>query len=165
MIPLWTIINYYRWCLSVNLVKLIKILAVFLNYAFFSLATTTVWNEDLLFFDVGKWRNKFFHINIILWLFLDNDTNHSNTLADNQSEYPLNTVDGWLYWNLIFLFNLIFITDLDQIESQLFYPIPSEYIDSMAILPINNSGDENPVSTKENPTTSFVVKLSVSNFK
>jgi hypothetical protein len=35
----------------------------------------------------------------------------------------------------------------------------------MAILPINNSGDENPVSTKENPTTSFVVKLSVSNFK
>jgi hypothetical protein len=38
----------------VNLVKLIKILAVFLNYAFFSLATTTVWNEDLLFFDVGK---------------------------------------------------------------------------------------------------------------
>jgi hypothetical protein len=63
------------------------------------------------------------------------------------------------------LFNLILITDLDQIEPQLLDTIVSEYIDSMAILPINNSGDESPLSTKENPTTSFVVKLSVSNFK
>ncbi len=66
---------------------------------------------------------------------------------------------------MIFLFNLVFITDLDQIEPQLLDTIVSEYIDCMAILPINKSGDENPLSTKENQTTSFVVKSSVSNFK